>query len=80
MEAKWAQGAGLSYGSLAFVNGVSDPFFTTEYNEATYTRTGLAWIDDNSMLTVLERHLGGALRGSLVGVGNAFEPWHRAAR
>ncbi|MEK6302442.1 MAG: peroxidase family protein [Acidobacteriota bacterium] len=52
----------------------SDRFFTTDYNEKTYTKTGLTWIDDNNMRTVLKRHIP-ALGPVLDKVDNAFKPW-----
>ena len=52
----------------------SDRFFTTDYNEKTYTKTGLDWIDSNSMSSVLRRHIP-ALAPVLAGVDNAFKPW-----
>ncbi len=56
----------------------SDRFFTTDFNEETYTKAGLDWIADNDMSRVLRRHhpsLGPALKG----VKNAFAPWTRVA-
>ena len=35
----------------------SDRFFTTGYNARIYTQTGLDWMDDNDMSTVLLSHL-----------------------
>lgn len=55
----------------------SDRFFTTHFTEGVYTRTGLEWIQDNSMLTVLLRHLP-ALEPALRGVTNAFQPWNKS--
>ena len=52
----------------------SDRFFTTDYNEKTYTRVGLNWIEDNNMRTVLRRHIP-ALGPVLDRVDNAFQPW-----
>ncbi|HLJ66764.1 MAG TPA: peroxidase family protein, partial [Chloroflexota bacterium] len=52
----------------------SDRFFTTDFNARVYTQTGLDWIADNDVGTVLLRHhpqLGGALRG----IANCFAPW-----
>ncbi|MEO6512965.1 MAG: peroxidase family protein [Nocardioides sp.] len=52
----------------------SDRFLTDCYTEEYYTKTGLGWVADNSMLSVLERHypeLGKVLKG----VDNAFVPW-----
>ena len=56
----------------------SDRFFTRDYNAATYTQTGLDWIDDTSMSDVLLRHYPG-LEPALRGVDNAFAPWSRVS-
>jgi hypothetical protein len=55
----------------------SDRFFTDHYTPEVYSRAGLAWIDDNSMITVLLRHHP-ELRPALAGLTNAFVPWHTA--
>jgi hypothetical protein len=55
----------------------SDRFFTTDYNEKTYTRAGLDWIEQTTMTTVLMRHLP-QLRTALSKVKNAFAPWPSA--
>lgn len=39
----------------------------------------MAWIDDNSMITVLLRHHP-ELRTALAGLTNAFVPWNTAGR
>jgi hypothetical protein len=52
----------------------SDRFFTEYYTPEVYTRAGLAWIDDNSMVSVLLRHHP-ELRAALAGTSNAFHPW-----
>jgi hypothetical protein len=54
----------------------SDRFFTTDYNARIYTQTGLDWIDDNDMSTVLLRHFPDLLP-ALRDVKNAFAPWQR---
>ena len=54
----------------------SDRFFTTDYNARIYTQTGLDWIDDNDMSTVLLRHFPDLLP-ALRDVRNAFAPWSR---
>jgi hypothetical protein len=56
----------------------SDRFFTADYTPQMYTRTGLEWIDQNSMKSVLLRHFP-QLEPSLGQVENAFEPWPRVA-
>ncbi|MFI8391087.1 peroxidase family protein [Streptomyces sp. NPDC085540] len=55
----------------------SDRFFTDYYTPEVYSKAGMAWIDDNSMITVLLRHYP-ELRTSLAGLTNAFAPWHVA--
>jgi hypothetical protein len=57
----------------------SDRFFTEYYTPEVYTRAGLDWIDDNSMVTVLLRHYP-QLRPALAGVGNGFQPWNVTRR
>ena len=52
----------------------SDRFFTTDYNTNIYTQSGMKWIEDNDMRTVLGRHYPD-LAPSLEGVKNAFQPW-----
>jgi hypothetical protein len=56
----------------------SDRFFTTDYNEQTYTKAGLQWIEDTTMVKVLTRHLP-ALQPLLRKQENAFAPWPGAA-
>jgi heme peroxidase len=54
----------------------SDRFFTVDFTPAVYTQAGMDWIDQNTMLSVLQRHypeLGPRLRT----VENAFKPWPR---
>lgn len=53
----------------------SDRFLTDCYTEEYYTKAGLDWIADNTMITVLLRHFP-ELEKSLDGVPNAFVPWN----
>ncbi|MGB5455805.1 MAG: peroxidase family protein, partial [Gammaproteobacteria bacterium] len=53
----------------------SDRFFTRDYNEKTYTRLGLDWIDNNGMASVLQRHCP-ELAPALHDVANPFAPWN----
>lgn len=57
----------------------SDRFFTEYYTPEVYSKAGMAWIDDNTMVTVLLRHHP-ELRTALAGLTNAFEPWRTADR
>ncbi|HEY7033786.1 MAG TPA: peroxidase family protein [Thermomicrobiales bacterium] len=52
----------------------SDRFFTNDYTPEVYTQTGLDWIDQNGMASVLLRHYP-ALQPALRGVENPFAPW-----
>ena len=54
----------------------SDRFFTNDFTPEIYTSTGLHWIANNSMATVLLRHFPG-LRPALRDRTNAFVPWAR---
>lgn len=57
----------------------SDRFFTRHYDEEHYTRTGLRWVENNSMKTVLLRHYP-ELQASLGPIENAFGPWARVVQ
>ena len=54
----------------------SDRFFTRDYRPEVYTKAGLKWVDDNTMVTVLGRHYP-QLRGAMKSVANGFHPWSR---
>jgi hypothetical protein len=54
----------------------SDRFFTKDFRPEVYSPTGLDWIRDNDMRTVLLRHFP-QLRPALRGSDNAFAPWKR---
>jgi len=52
----------------------SDRFFTDDYTPETYTQAGLDWVKNNTMITLLKRHVPG-VAPALEGVENAFKPW-----
>jgi hypothetical protein len=54
----------------------ADRFFTVDYRPEVYTRAGLDWVENNTMVSVLERHFP-ELEPVLRGVDNAFAPWPR---
>jgi hypothetical protein len=54
----------------------SDRFFTTDYTPQVYTQTGLDWIIENDMHSVLVRHFP-ALEPAMKGIQNVFTPWAR---
>ena len=53
----------------------ADRFYTDDYNEQTYTKEGLAWIDDADLKTVILRHFPDLAQTGLGNIKNAFEPW-----
>jgi Animal haem peroxidase/Tetratricopeptide repeat len=53
----------------------ADRFYSSCYNEETYTREGLDWIDDVDLRTVLLRHYPELAQTGLANIRNAFEPW-----
>ena len=54
----------------------SDRFFTDSFTEEVYTAEGLAWVDENTMGTVLKRHCP-SLAPYLDATDNAFALWKR---
>ena len=53
----------------------ADRFYTDDYNEQTYTKEGLAWIDAADLKTVILRHFPELAKTGLGNIKNAFEPW-----
>jgi hypothetical protein len=53
----------------------SDRFFTDDYRPEIYTNLGMDWINNNSMKSVLLRHVP-QLGPALEGVRNCFAPWN----
>ena len=52
----------------------SDRFFTTDYTPEVYTSLGLKWIEDATLVGMLQHHYP-ELETVLSGVTNPFEPW-----
>jgi tetratricopeptide (TPR) repeat protein len=82
-EGKENRPAGFGFGETMFqifiLNATrrlqADRFYTDNYNEATYTREGLDWIDSSTFKTVLLRNYPELAATGLANVTNAFEPW-----
>ena len=53
----------------------ADRFYTDSYNEETYTKEGLKWIDDSNLKAVLLRNYPELANTGLANIRNAFEPW-----
>jgi hypothetical protein len=54
----------------------SDRFLSKDYRPEVYTKTGIDWVENTTMIDVLTRHFP-ALAPALKGVENAFQPWRR---
>ncbi len=75
---------GFGFGETSFqifiVNAsrrlMSDRFFTVDYRPEVYTKEGLQWIDDTSMVSLLKRHIP-QLTEQLHAQENAFKPWKK---
>jgi len=52
----------------------SDRFYTVDFTPRVYTPEGMAWIDDNDMVSVLVRHYP-ELESVMRRQRNAFAPW-----
>jgi hypothetical protein len=57
----------------------SDRFFTDSFTEEVYTAEGLAWVDENTMGSVLKRHCP-SLAPYVDATDNAFALWKQPAR
>ncbi|MFN6487725.1 MULTISPECIES: peroxidase family protein [unclassified Nostoc] len=53
----------------------SDRFMAEGFNANVFTREGIEWVNENSMLSILRRHHP-ELAPALYGLENAFVPWH----
>ena len=58
----------------------ADRFYTDNYNEETYTKEGLDWIDNSTFRYVLLRNYPELAHTGLANVTNAFEPWDTQQR
>jgi hypothetical protein len=56
----------------------SDRFLTTDFTPSVYSPAGFAWVNEQTMRTVLLRHYPG-LAPALRGVDNVFAPWRTLA-
>jgi Animal haem peroxidase len=57
----------------------SDRFIAGQWNEETYTKEGLRWVQDQGMKDILGRHFP-ELKEVLKGSKNAFSPWKKLGR
>ncbi len=56
----------------------ADRFYTVDYRPEIYTAEGLAWVEANTMKSVLLRHFPELGPAGLDQVDNAFAPWNRS--
>ena len=54
----------------------SDRFLSKDYRPEIYTKQGIDWVEQTSMIDVLTRHFP-AVAPALKGVENAFQPWRK---
>ncbi len=54
---------------------LGDRFYTDDYNEETYTKEGLDWVDEATFKSVMLRHMPELEESGLGNIANAFEPW-----
>jgi len=54
----------------------SDRFLSADYGPGRYTQAGIDWIETNSMLDILKRHVP-EVKPALDGITNAFHPWRK---
>lgn len=81
-RSKNAQPTGFGFGDTVFRIFIlmasrrlkSDRFFTTDFNEETYTPAGFAWVADNTLRSVMTRHCA-ALAPHFSDARNMFFPW-----
>ena len=55
---------------------MADRFYTSDFRPEVYTQEGIDWVNSNSMVSVLMRHVP-ELRPLLEKQENAFQPWKR---
>jgi hypothetical protein len=54
----------------------SDRFLSKDYRPEVYTKQGIDWVENTTMIDVLKRHHPGVTT-ALTGVKNAFQPWKK---
>jgi hypothetical protein len=54
----------------------SDRFLSKDYRAEVYTKEGIEWVEQHSMIDVITRHFP-SLAGAMTGLDNAFKPWKK---
>jgi hypothetical protein len=54
----------------------SDRFLSRDYRPEVYTKQGIEWVEENSMIDVISRHYP-ALAPKMKGIESAFHPWNK---
>jgi hypothetical protein len=52
----------------------SDRFLSKDYRPEIYTKQGIDWVEENSMVDVISRHFP-SVAFAMKGIDNAFKPW-----
>jgi hypothetical protein len=53
----------------------SDRFLSKDYRPEIYTKQGIEWVENTSMIDVITRHFP-SVAPAMKGLDNAFKPWH----
>ena len=53
----------------------SDRFLSKDYRPEVYTKQGIEWVENTSMIDVITRHFP-SVAPAMKGLDNAFKPWH----
>jgi hypothetical protein len=53
----------------------SDRFLSKDYRPEIYTKEGIQWVEETTMVDLLVRHFP-ALAAPMKGLDNAFKPWN----
>ena len=56
----------------------SDRFLSKDYRPEIYTKQGIDWVEQTSMIDVITRHFP-TVAPALKGIENAFQPWKTIA-
>jgi hypothetical protein len=57
----------------------SDRFLSKDYRPEVYTKHGIEWVEETSMIDVITRHFP-ALAPAMKGIETAFHPWKQAGQ
>ena len=59
---------------VSMSNGSFWWYSSRDYREEIYTKAGIDWVEENSMVNVISRHFP-KVAFAMQGMDNAFQPW-----